>query len=86
MFVTSDNPVALVANPSVGSVGLRTAEQIVLPLTPRSCLLMDSGGTGDSRTTSITADQVLSTNLRTIAVADKWVYLHPDTPESSIRG
>lgn len=83
-FVTSDHPVVLVEN-RMPTAGLATAQQIVLPLSPNTCLTMDFGRTGHSRSRRATSTEVRAINARTIAAADRWVYSHPATRNEDVR-
>ncbi len=83
-FVTSDHPVTLVAHPSLGYAGLRTAQAIGLPIAPDRYLVMGAVRSLQTAETTVTRDELLRWNLRTIASADRWIYLHPSTPDSSV--
>jgi hypothetical protein len=76
VLVTSDRPVALWARERPGqfyAVGFGTADEITLPIDPRSCFVITPPGERPSEETTI--ENVIR---RTVGAAHRWVFSHPD--------
>jgi hypothetical protein len=76
LLVTSDRPLALWARERSGqffAVGFGTADEITLPIDPRSCFVITPRGETPPDQTTIGA-----VIRRTVGAAHRWVFSHPD--------
>ncbi len=86
LFITTDRPVSLHADEEsrgpFGSIGLMTADEVWMPLSPSELLVMTHPGTGPARRGTLRQDQVESVNLRVAANCHEWAFARPGNPQA----